>query len=465
MFKKGFILPMLTAVILIFFIIVPVIMNWITDDTKQTVREQKKSIAFNLAQAGVERGYWKVKSSTSTFNSVMMGNSLSGYNFDKVYTDMPGGSYRIKISSGTQAREVIIIAEGRDSSSKEVRAVKAVFENKTIYSPLITNGNFTSSQFLVAFWGPIMAQGNFNLTTAEAAKKYFPRKYARGVVTGQGSYTRDTNGPAPPNTDNVEWWSLYEYIPELPILDFTALRDSASATNTLNRYDLKSHYNGSPCQTTTGPLGGSYSICKKLPVQPSTYTAQDLVWYWDGDVIIQGYEGCSGNCSYSSACTNHGFKGKLIVMGNLTINSAGCYKFVGSVPKYAYKDHFKLLKDTYDTSAANEYPADIGYQVNKTTFNFGTETFRPWPGENSNWVNTVGVRGFVYVNGSLTITGPTGFTDFVGAVWVKRDVLSSGGSGTQFCGVFYNDNLEVPTLNVILIRNSWEEIKPSTYTW
>lgn len=462
--RKGIILPIVVIAFVFLAITVPLLIKLVMQDSKASVSDQKKSISFNLAEAAVERGYWKVKSATSTFQSVMDGNTLSGYNFDSTYTDISGGTYRIKITSGPSNNQVTIIGEGRDLKAGETRAIKAVFENKTVYSPLITNGNFTSSQFLAAFWGSIMAQGNFNLTDANAAKRYFPRKYAKGIVTGQGSYTRDTNGAAPPNTDNTEWWSMYEYVPELPMLDFAVLRASAAATNTLNRYDLKSDYNRSPCKTTTGPLGGSYSICKKLPLQPSTYTAQDLVWYWDGNVTIEGYQGCSGNCTFSN-CTNHGFKGTIVVRGNMTLRSAGCYKFSGTVPAYAYLDHYKLLQNTYDTAASNEYPGDIGYQVTKSTFNFGTDTFRPWPGQSSGWINTVGVRGFTYVGGTLTIVGPWGFSDFIGAVWVVGNVSSSGGSGTQFSGVFFNDKLSVPTLNVVLIRKSWQEQKPSSQPW
>jgi Tfp pilus assembly protein PilX len=86
--RNGFILPLLIAVILLFLITAPSLINWITTDTTQTIREQRKSIAFNLAQAAVERGYWKVKSSTSTFEAVSMGQILPGYNFDVTYNDI-----------------------------------------------------------------------------------------------------------------------------------------------------------------------------------------------------------------------------------------------------------------------------------------------------------------------------------------------------------------------------------------
>lgn len=443
-------------------VIIPIMVKWVQEDTRISTKDQQSSYAFNLAEAAVERAYWKLKSSTSTFDSAANGNPLPGYNFDTTYRDINGGSYRISISS-SGTKTVTIIGEGMDKSNREVRAVSAVYVNQTIYSPLITNGNFTSSKVLAAFWGSIMAQGDFDVTDAVAAKRYFPRKYARGVVTGQGSYTRDPDGLGGQTTDNVEWWSEYKYIPELPIPDFTTLRSSAAATNTLNRYDKKTAYNGSPCKTNTIVVGTTtYSICKAFPNQPLDDSGENKVWFWDGDLTISGYEG-GGSCS--GASSNYGFKGTLIIKGDLTIRDAGCYKFTGPVPALAYKDHFKLLKNTYDTNLSGEYPADIGYQVNKTTFNFGTDYFQPYPGEGSGYRHTVGERGFTYVGGQLNIVGPGGFMDFIGAVWVVGDVNATGGAENSFCGVFFNDQLDLPTLNVVLVRQSWQEVKPRTQAW
>jgi len=468
--RKGFILPVVILVFVLLMLIVPVMVRWVQDDTKLSVKDQKASIAFNLAEAAVDRGYWKVKGSTITFGSVMAGAPLAGYNFDVAYTDIQGGTYRISVSSGPGPHDITIIGEGKDLGGIETRAVKAVFSNHTIYSPIITNGNFTAREMLAAFWGAIMAQGNYDMTNGNVAQRYFPRKYAKGVVTGQGAYLRDTNGLNPPNTDGEEWWSDYQYVPELPVIDTVVLKASATATGTVNRYDLKSSYGTSPCKNTNAPgpplgPGSPYSICKKFPNQPANDSGPDLVWYWDGDVRLEGYEG-GGDCSdYANPSKNYGFKGKLIVMGNLTNNAAGCYKFTDTVPAEAWRDHNKLEKNTWDTTAANEYPGDTGLHQNKITFNYGTETFHTYPSD-SNWYHhTVGMRGFTYVRGIFDIIGPGGFMDFIGAVWVVGDVTTHGGAGGGFCGVFFDDKLEVPTINVVLVRQSWQEVTPSALAW
>ena len=86
----------------------------------------------------------------------------------------------------------------------------------------------------------------------------------------------------------------------------------------------------------------------------------------------------------------------------------------------------------------------------------------PW---GSGWVTTVGMRGFTYVGGNLYLPNANSFMDFNGAVWVVGDVVASGGSANAYCGIFYNDTLDLPTLNVVLVRRSWTEVTPSAQAW
>jgi len=479
--RNGFILPLLIAVILLFLITAPSLINWITTDATQTIREQRKSIAFHLAQAAVERGYWKVKSSTSTFEAVSMGQILPGYNFDVTYNDIPGGSYRIKVSSGSTSKEVVIIGEGRDNSTKEIRAIMAVYENRTVNGAMLSGSRINPSGDTTIHWGPILSWGEINLSNG-ADNVYFPRKFSRDLVK-----PRDKSLD-PPNTDNIEWWSAYD-VPELPQFDFVAIRSSAAANGTLN---CGSGLNSSPL--TPNSSNNYTMVCncsgdkkKCCADQNSCYVDniyadrrynQGLFWYWD-----------SGKDVYLN---NTGVKGSFFVRGNLRIDGDDCYgpwyKVNGydpyggkhlcgqgpssergpgalfvNVPKTAYLEYKKI-----DTSAPNEYPGDLGlsssslvYQIgacNKTYY-YQCDYTCEQACERGATGDDLGLYGFLYVGGKLDIYGAF---DIYGAVWVVGDINTGAGNNVS---IFFNENLDLPTLNVILIKKSWNEIKPSPIPW
>lgn len=467
--ERGQVLAGVILLIMILLIMIPAMVQWVQIESKTSVKDQKATKAFNLASAAVERGYWKIKSSTVTCASAVGGVPIAGYNFDTVYQDVSGGSYRISISS-VAPKTVRIIGEGRDQSTNEVRSITAIYLNQTIYSPLLTGGNMTWKKGLGVFWGSVMSQGDINLDPVMAGI-YYPRKYSKGVVSGTATNPRDVNGLAPPNTDGTEWWSDYKYVPELPVLDFAVLRASAAATHTLNVYGCK----GSSTYTdpTTGNVlaGGApwdlRSSCSagnphtehfgnpwNHPDSPRYKPDTDYVWYYDGNVRLTGR--LNGGVPVNQSC---GLRGMLIVRGNLIVDTPGEYNYTGPVPQGAWQDHKRLTKTTNDSSASGEYPADIGLNASTGVFNFGTDT---WAG---GYHTTVGMRGFTYVGGNMTITNPDGYMDFNGAVWVQGDVIATGASANAYCGIFYDDSLNVPTLNVILIRQSWQETAPNTLAW
>jgi hypothetical protein len=150
-------------------------------------------------------------------------------------------------------------------------------------------------------------------------------------------------------------------------------------------------------------------------------------------------------------------------MGNLTIDTPGEYFFTSNVPVNAWKEYGKLTQTTGDTAASNEYPADIGYQKTAATMNFGPSQTFYVPGPNESGYSTPGIRGFVYVKGNLTYGN---FMDFVGAVWVNGNVSPSATAPSNgFCSIFYQDDIQLPTLNVVLVRQNWQEVPPSTSSW
>ena len=478
--ERGQILPIVILSLLVLTIFIFGLVNWIQTDTNLSVKEQKSTTAINFAEAGIDRGAWKLQSSTGTWATAAAGTIIAGYNFDTTYTDIPGGTYRIKFTNGTfnGLSAVTVTAEGRDALKREVRALAVVYTNQTIYSGMMSGGNVNWSDGLGVYWGPIISQGNITLADDNIARRYFPQKYAKGVVIGTANYPRDTNGLLPPNTDNVEWWSNYAGVPNVPILDFVTLRSSAAATGTLNVYGCgcaavpQYTVNGTtvaawdtrtpdecanpyppPGTADVAPhtthFGNSTHIYNVLGLDPN----QNYVWYWDGDVTLEGY-GYNGTLATS-------LRGTVVVRGNLTINSSGDMVYIGQVPPDAWKQEQKLLIDTYDTAASGEYPADIGYHQSATTWHFGVDSWNE-PGLGTGWVNTVGIQGFVYVGGDLNITS---FLDINGAVWVNGNINSNYANASSFCGIFYDETLSVPALNVILMRQSWQDVAPSSTPW
>ncbi|MEF3279829.1 MAG: hypothetical protein K6357_02530 [Elusimicrobiota bacterium] len=480
--RKAFILPMLVTAIVIFFIIVPVILNWVTTDTKSTIREQKKSIALNLAEAAVERGYWKIKSSTKTFESIMMGNNISGYVFDTVYTDISGGSYRVLVASGSVAREVIIIGEGRDDSTQEIRAIKAVYQNQSISGAMLSGSKINPSGKTTIHWGSIMSWGEINLS-AGAANVYFPRKFSKQLVK-----PRD-HSLNPPNTDNLEWWSAYD-VPELPMFDFATIRASAAANGTLNCGSAKNLKPLTPsssnnylmvcnCSGNTNKCCADQNKCYVRHIYADRRYNQGLLWYWD-----------EGKTVYLK---HTGVKGSFFVRGNLRIDGDDCYgpwyKTYGydpyggyhlcgkgpasedgpgalnvSVPPNAWREYAKI-----DTSATNQYPGDLGlssssivYQIgacNKAYYYQCNDGSCEQGCERGATGDDIGLYGFLYVGGRLEIYGAF---DIYGAIWVVGDINTGSGNNAS---IFFDENLDLPTLNVVLIKKSWEEITPSKLAW
>jgi hypothetical protein len=70
----------------------------------------------------------------------------------------------------------------------------------------------------------------------------------------------------------------------------------------------------------------------------------------------------------------------------------------------------------------------------------------------------------VYVGGTLTFDQ---FMDTNGAYWVQGNIVSNGSGArlTNYSAVYFDDTLNLPTLNVILLLGSWQEVTPSSTAW
>lgn len=426
--RRGQVLAGVILILMVLLIMVPAMVQWVQVETRAAVKSQKTTTAFNLAEAGVERGMWKLKSSTSTFATAQAGHALAGYAFDVTYTDVDGGTYRISMTSTVYNGSacMLVWGEGRDAKNKEVRSIQAVYQNFSVPGAIIAAGNLLDASGSSVHWGPIMAMGRI---TSYAAANY-PRKLSK-----QDVLPWDANGLTPPNTDNAMWWSGYD-VPELPIFDFAALRSSASATGTLN-------CNGTTNSHANIPCGSACVNCVVKNMYMDPRYNNNYVWYWDNNVVIN----------------DPGINGTTVVRGNLLTNGGDWYGSYGSVsmvnmhvPPNAWMEYQK-----FDTAAKNEYPGDNGYHAVKANYVLGSI-----PGvEGAASGGDVGYYGFLYVGGNLNIAGDA---DIYGAVWVVG-TSTFGSAASSNNDVFFNDQLVLPTLNVVLVRQTWNEVLPSKQAW
>lgn len=425
--RRGQILVGVILVMMALLIMVPALVRWVQQESKISVKDRKSATAFNLAQAAVERGMWKLKSSTTTWTNASTGVTIAGYNFDVTYDDVAGGTYRIRFEDGTLngAAVVTITGEGRDASTNETRAIEAVYQNIAIPGAIIAGGNLSQAGTSVVQWGPVLAWGVITLSGSALTEGY-PRKLSKQWVS-----PFDTNGVTPPNTDNLEWWSDYD-VPELPVFDFTALKSSAIATNTLNCNGV---WNASVLNQVLCNTG--CTACNIRGLNSDDRRANDYVWYWDQDVIINGT----------------GIKGTTIVRGNLSVFGAdtGNVSMNMRVPYAAWREYQKI-----DNAATNTYPGDNGYQSVTNEYELGSGGSTVEGGATG---SDLGFNGFVYVGNDIFMASGSA-ADVYGAVWVVGAWNSLSNNI-----IFYNDQLNVPTINVVLVRQSWEEVPPSTTAW
>ena len=443
--ERGQVLAGVVVLMTILLIMVPAIVIWLRQDARLAVKDQKSTSAFNFAEAAIDRGIWKLKTSTLTWETAYQNTVITGYNFDDTYNDVSGGTYRIKFSSGPEENQITITGEGRDNDAKETRAIKCVVEDVAVPGAIFSGAVVTMTDDFEVHWGPVLSHNNIvlNENVAQGAK-YFPRKLSKQVVTS-ANFPRDINGLNPPNTDNKEWWSDYD-APELPDLNFTMIRSSADANGTLNICDADAK--------ATHP-----TECSVSNLYDTNYPKADdnLYWYWDNPIPADA-DSCQSGCSTVVFTGQIGLVGTAVVRGNMTWDGNDRLSYTANVPKYAWKEYQKC-----DTSDTNEYPGDDGYHTSRLTFSLGSENASKqdtcW---NLDAPNTdVAFHGFIYVGGDLNLNDTP---DVHGALWVVGDVVRLGGSGHSL--VFYDNKLiNIPKLNVVLQRISWQEVSSNTQAW
>ncbi|MDT8286899.1 MAG: hypothetical protein RQ748_07305 [Elusimicrobiales bacterium] len=469
---RGQMAIMLVLVTLLFLLImIPVIEMFVRNESIWTVKERKNTVAFHLAEAGIDRAYWKLIEKEDNFKDITEGAAIPGYADDVEYTDVKGGSYKINMTVGDTNLKVQVIATGKDATSKEYRAIKAVFAKQGVTAALQA-GSVGASGNATIHWGPMMSLSGMVLKGA--ANELYPRKLARGSITSNAGYADRDNNPNAPNKgphlsgDHIEWWSYNESpgVPDILTPDtsyYASLAQEQETATGLNLY-VNGNYSENNLVDTVCDVG-----------------AERKVRFITGNAAF-------GGSKY--------FCGVLIVLGDLTFsgNSSNAGKVSVTPPAEAWREYLcnvpthsgaadpgAMTTWTYepdgshpatcdgphgDTAAVDEYPGDAGYKVVSPCYHFyegrddncdGIYNDSGHIGLGSNATQgrePLSFQGYIYVAGDFD----KGSDRIFGAVHAAGTGGITGGGD-----IFYDENINVRFLNNNIARVSWHEVAPTEF--
>ncbi|MFH1823858.1 MAG: hypothetical protein ABH873_01355 [Candidatus Firestonebacteria bacterium] len=400
---KGNVIMTVVLLMAIFAILIPFIVIYVRNEVNWTTKEKRQTIAFHLAEAGLDRGHWKLIENSANWTTIIGGGTIAGYANDVVYSDINGGYYKINIER-VSATEVSITATAKDTAGKEFRAIKAVYYKGSIVSPIQVPSYSATGNFTV-WWGPIYSLGS--LTISGASDRPYPRKMARGKIDPRDT---DPNSPNIDSNPNPEWWSYNSYpVPDPPVPDLAWYKAQSIA------------------QGTYYPAFQSFS---------GNDPVSRIRWCEAGGEI---------------AAVNSFLKGYIFSMGNFSITKKGYSNLTVTPPANAWKEYAKVAPGNVagDTAAQDEYPGDGGYQTVKS-YIIGSGV-AGGPNKNPSF------SGFLYVAG--TFSGGANACIYGAIV-----VASGGGFGGGGADLFYDDTLTVQFSSGTGGTNtSWQEITPTPF--
>jgi hypothetical protein len=430
-------------------VLLPFLVKMGGGDSSRTVQEKRSATALQLAEAGIERAEWKLREKETNWDQLLSNPSnaawAEGYRNDAVYTDVPGGKYMVNISTeldaGFPLGKVIIEATGADSSGKVFRTVRAVYGKGPSTglvpppppppqncSPVTLDAAVWARQIQfqgtrVPQWGGMMSVDAIQMQEPLSDQTY-PRKYSRGVITGNGSYGNRDALPSPPNTgpvdpNHLEWWTYQgsNVVPDLPAPDLDHYRALAQSQGSY--YSIPMQYNTAfadpTCTVGADPKVHYYAM--GLQIRDEFYAC--------GVMIVMGGFQIQGGRGHS-------------VAGNLTVTPhADAWKdYTVNVPAHAGApldgnytatglQHTAGLCNAPhgDTEAPHEYPGDEGLRtVGRYNFVTGCEAHNNLGGVTG---QPLFFKGYVYASGGFQPAATGRIYGFlhVDGTWQERQTM------------------------------------------
>lgn len=415
--KNGSVMVMAILLLAVLAILVPVMVLVTLRETKWAVKGGQSTMAFHEAEAGIEKGYRALTASTATWYGLIDdGTGIANFKFDHKFDDVNNGYYAVGISSGPLARQATVISIAKDYSNKEVRAIKAVYQQNTMGEIAIqAMSGVAIAGGVDVEWGAIVGAGYI-----DTANRTFPQFHSAAGLSVD-------NDPAPDNCDQPncrQWFAFDPDVPPDPEVDIKFYRSSAQVIN-------------AACPSGGNPAGSCYYDTAQ------SWSSYDYTG--GGTVFIEN------NLTLASPGVN--ITGTLIVTGNMATTSGGWGKGSGAmlIPQTAWKQYGNNWAHytPFDAAGAALYPDFPGLE--STYLSDVNLTYTPTPDTKT------AVRGFLYVGGSFSTSGGGGNAYIYGTMFCKGSVTVASNSGVT---VYYNKEAagNIHSKRIILSRILWQGV-------
>ncbi len=430
--RSGQLLIASIVILLVLAIILPALVMYTQNESKWTVKEQRSTKSYQLAESAVEQGYQKLLVSTGTWATVQGGTPVSGYNFDSSYTGVTGGNYQIRLAAGPSANQITITGVGKANSpsgNADVRSIKVIYTNGSAATNSISAGKLvTIGGSVNVEWGAVLSY-----TSIDPAGREYPRFYSAGSIVGY-----DEN-PVAPNSDNLSYWAYDSTLPSQPQVNLPFYKSQAQGQGA-SPVGCPNYY------AAAGP--GNVTSCLDNQAGGRTY-------YFD-----------TGDWTWKSPGTNYVLGNIILATGNMGISGnggtgAGPGIYSATIPPRAWEEYGKTSTSwthyrCMDPAAPATYAAAEAADYNSVA----TYTI---PTDAKNCVNTAGsvlLHGFIYAGGASGLSGG-GNSRFHGAIITPNTATVATSNFTLYFDNTVAGNISLSSIS--LSRTSWSEV--GTCTW
>ncbi len=427
--EDGQILVGVIIVMLMLAIIVPVMVTYVQNEARWGLKQSRSMTAYQIAEAGVDRGMRRISESTVTWYNGQDGTFPSGYLFNQTYTDLTGGCYAVSISSGPEMEQVTIIAVSSETSKKEGRAIQAIYANAPLGDTAVrgNTGVTVSGSNTMVEWGAIITPKNVTMNGRTSPQ-----------ILSSGAIDLDTNGSSPPNCDElcVQWHSYEPNIPPDPGIDPSYFYNAA--------IDSGTYYGATQCWGKNS--GTACGVACNTTCSNGTDCNTGRPYYIAGNLCVEGAVYVNGT---------------LFVTGDVSLPNglAGAGDNIQTLlPRKAWMQYGLNAASWahYATLSDNGFPGNAPWDPTAPA------TF---PGLTSNYKSPAGtlvrlsqvlVQGFLYVGGNLSQIGGAGQTKVIGAAYVGGSVNVTPNNFF----IYYSESAGsyIRTSNIYLSRLSWMEL-------